>query len=380
MRVKIVKFNKNVFLRDLEYLVNIDSGTRTAEGVAKVADYLIKKYEAAGLTVKRYVFDPLLGPCVEARNHPECDDIDLLLIGHMDTVFPPGTAAARPYREEDGKAYGPGVADMKSGDLLALALVEELQEAGVDLNICIANNPDEEIGSPSADAWLLDLGKKSKFCFDFEPGRAGGDFVKTRKGVQHLTIQMEGIAAHAGVNPDAGASAILEMSRWACHVADMKDELGGTYVNFGVVKGGTVYNMVPNYCECGVDLRFDTMEALEKIHNELYRMAENPYDSRIKVKIDSNGCTPPMITNENSLKLMDLMKEEGKKLGQTFDFIGTGGGSDASRISAAGAATMDACGPVGYHTHNEGEYIVLSSIEERLQILFNVCVRLWGNQ
>ena len=373
-----MKFDKNIFLKDLEYLVNIDSGTKDAEGVTKVADYLTKKYEEAGLTVKQYVFDPALGPCVEARNHPECEDIDLLLIGHMDTVFQKGTATVRPYREEDGKAYGPGVADMKSGDLLALALVEELKEAGVDLKICIANNPDEEIGSPSADQWLLDLGKKSKYCFDFEPGRAGGDFVKTRKGVMHMSITMEGIASHAGINPRGGASAILEMAKWACHFDEMKDYMGGTTVNFGVIKGGTVYNMVPNHCECGVDFRFDTLADLEKIKAEFDRLAEHPYDPRIKVNMVTHGMTPPMTTNENSLKLMDLMVEEGEKLGQSFKFVGTGGGSDASRISAAGAATMDACGPIGYLTHNEGEYILLDSIEERLQLLFNVCVRLWG--
>ncbi|MCR4711247.1 MAG: M20/M25/M40 family metallo-hydrolase, partial [Clostridia bacterium] len=128
----MIQFDMEGFRKDLEYLVNIDSGTGTAEGVAQVADHLAEKYRKLGLTVKRYVFDEKYGPCLEARNHPESEEIDLLLIGHMDTVFPPGTAAARPFRLEGDKAYGPGAADMKAGDLLAVALAENLLRSRPD--------------------------------------------------------------------------------------------------------------------------------------------------------------------------------------------------------------------------------------------------------
>ncbi|MBQ8562939.1 MAG: M20/M25/M40 family metallo-hydrolase, partial [Firmicutes bacterium] len=306
----------------------------------------------------------------------EKEEIDLLIIGHMDTVFSKGTAVQRPFRMDEEKAYGPGTADMKSGDLLAIALVENLLKDGTSLSICFANNCDEEIGSVSSNDWIEKLGKQSRYCLDFEPGRADGSFVKTRKGVQKVVVKMNGISSHAGVNPDSGASAILEMSNWICHFEQFRKTMSGARANFDVIKGGVVYNMIPGYAECEVDIRFDTRADLDEIMDEFKRLQENPFDERVKVVIEREGYTPPMVTNENSLKLMAMMDEEGHNLGQEVKFVGTGGGSDASRVSSAGAATIDCCGPVGMNAHNENEYILLSTIEERLQLLYNVCRKL----
>lgn len=366
-------FDKERFLKEVEYLVNIDSGTGTPEGISQIADFLKQKYENAGFDVKLRTFDPAYGTCVEARNYPEDEEIDLLLIGHMDTVFPKGTAAQRPFRIEGDCAFGPGVADMKSGLLLGAELAEHLIKSRPELRICIANNCDEEIGSSSTKAWLTKLASKSKYCLDFEPGRSDGSFVKTRKGVQRLLIKIQGVTAHAGVNPKDGVSAILEMSNWVCHFAEDGVLEQGTTVNFGVVNGGTVYNMIPGYAEADVDIRFDKEEQLDKVMQEFYRLEKNPFSDKVQVTIEKLGKTVPMITNESSINLMGLMEQEGAKLGQKVAFVGTGGGSDASNASSAGAATMDACGPVGFKAHNEGEYILIYTIEERFQLMVNVC-------
>ena len=375
----MIQFDMEGFRKDLEYLVNIDSGTGTAEGVAQVADHLAEKYRKLGLAVKRYVFDEKYGPCLEARNHPESEEIDLLLIGHMDTVFPPGTAAARPFRLEGDKAYGPGAADMKAGDLLAVALAENLLRSRPDLRICLANNCDEEVGSVSADPWIRRLGAKSRYCLCFEPGRADGSFIKTRRGVQKLLLKAQGIASHAGVNPDGGANAILELAKWICHFEPYCREHPGARANFDVIRGGVVFNMIPAEAECAVDIRFDTLEDLALLMAEFRRLAATPFDARVRMEIIEEGQTPPMVANANSLRLMETMREEGRRLGIKVNFIATGGGSDASRVSASGAATIDCCGPVGTDTHNEKECVHLDTVMDRLTLLYNVCQGLTGN-
>ncbi len=374
----MLQFNKEAYLKDLEFLVNIDSGTRTVEGVKKVADVLSGKYRDMGFRVTQHVFDETLGPCVEAKNHPESEEIDLLIIGHMDTVFGPGTAAQRPFRiDEEGKAWGPGVADMKSGALLGAVLAENLLAADSKLRICFANNCDEEIGSPSSAVWICKLAEKSRYCLDFEPGRADGSFVKTRKGVLKVTVKIQGIASHAGVNPDAGANAVVEAANWITYFETYRQNVKcGARANFDVIHGGKAANVIADYAECEADIRFDTVKDLEQIMKEFRRLQKCPFDSRVTVELEESGYTPPMTVNENSVKLMKLMEEEGQKIGFDAKFIGTGGGSDASRVSSMGTATIDCCGPVGVNIHSDGEYIELNSIEERLKLLYNVCCRL----
>lgn len=364
------------FVNDLAYLVNIDSGTGTPDGVRKVADFLADKYKAAGLRVMLKTFDDIYGPCVEARSHPGDENIDLLLIGHMDTVFPKGTAAKRPFTVEHGIGYGPGVADLKAGLVLGTRLVAKLREECPTLRICVANNCDEEIGSPSSQKWLRALAKKSRYCFDFEPGRPNGSFISSRKGVLHLKVIMRGISAHAGVNPDGGASAVLEMSRWVCHFSQEQFSKEGLHVNFGLVNGGIACNVIPDRVESEVDFRYSTKEQLDKVVKCFEQLKENPFDSRITVDIQEIGHIPPMAINGKSQALMNLFLEEGKKLGNEVTFISTGGSSDASFVSAEGVATVDGCGPIGNNLHSDAEYCLIDTAADRLQLLMNVCKRL----
>lgn len=369
-------FNKEKYLEELEYLVNIDSGTGTASGVEKIADFLVEKYHTLGLTAEKKVFDPKFGPCVEVRNKPDEDTIDLLLIGHMDTVFPEGTAKDRPFRIDGNYAYGPGAADMKSGTLLCTVMAAFILDQRPDLSFCIAHNCDEEIGSVSSDAWLRELSQKTTYCFDLEPGRSDGSFVKTRKGVCRLNLVMHGKAAHAGVNPDAGASAILEMAAWICHFAEPEQMSCGYRVNFGVIKGGSTYNTIPDYAECDIDIRFDSKDDLDAALAEFERLSMQTFNPEVKAEFSAVGHTPAMVVNENSRKMMKIMEEEGCKLGLDVRFVGTGGGSDASRASAQGAAVIDACGPVGFNMHNDKEYFLVDSIECRLRLLMATVKRL----
>ncbi len=372
----MLQFDRDEYLKDLEYLANIDSGTGTAEGVSRVADFLAEKYEKLGLTVTRHLFDERYGPCLEARNYPDCEEIDLLLIGHMDTVFPPGSVAEHPFHIEDGKAYGLGAADMKGGDLLAIVLAEHIMKVRPEMKICFANNPDEEIGSPSADRWLRDLGARSKYCFDFEPGKDGDAFVKTRKGVKFLKLKAHGIAAHAGVNPAAGANAIVELARWTVWYEENRARFPGANANFDVIKGGTATNVIAEEAEISIDIRFTDYDSLNELLAFFREREAAPFDSRVKVEVIPGAETPPMVATEKSLAVMKMMEEEGERLGIPVKFVGTGGGSDASRTSIAGAATIDCCGPTGVKTHNVGEYLILDTIEPRLELLSTVMEKL----
>ncbi|MBQ8563067.1 MAG: M20/M25/M40 family metallo-hydrolase [Firmicutes bacterium] len=372
----MINFNERAFLRELQYLVNIDSGPQCLEGLDKMADFYMEKYGKMGMKVEKKVFDPVHGPCVEVRSHGDEKAIDLLLLCHMDTVFPEGSTARRPFYIAGDKAFGPGVADMKSGSLMACTLTEKLLESRPDLRICVALNCDNEIGAVSSREWLWELARNSRFCLGFECGRPDGSFVKRRKGAAHYSIKMYGKSAHAGIDPRGGASAVLEMANWICRFADFDRLPLDTSLNFGVVQGGSMYNVIPDYAEAKVDIRFQTEEQLEMLTEEIRDLCSCPYNPEIKVSAKCLARSFPMVENEISEKLMAIMEEEGEKLEMEVHFSSSGGASDASIASTAGAGAVDACGPVGFNSHNEKEYILISSIAPRLELLINVCKRL----
>ena len=206
------EFNLEAYLKDVEHLVNIDSGSHNVAGITTVADFFSERFEALGWNVKRHIFRDDLGPTLEMRNG-DFEHIDVLMIGHMDTVFPDGTAAERPFKIEDGKAYGPGAGDMKNGLVTMYYAAKELTElGGLGLNVCIVMNGDEEISSQGSKGLLTELAKKSSACFVYESGRSGGKLVNKRKGLAKYVVEFTGKPAHAGVAPQDGASAIHEMA------------------------------------------------------------------------------------------------------------------------------------------------------------------------
>jgi len=176
------KLDEKAYLNDLEFLVNIDSGTRTVGGIEKIAGFFKSKYEALGFEVITRVFEKSVGPCLEIKNK-SADHFDLLLSGHMDTVFPIGTAKERPFTIKRPKAFGPGVNDMKGSLLMKYYALKGLQEKSLlnGRSLCIALNNDEDIGSPPSKGWLGDLAQQSKTAFILEPARANGALVKLRK-------------------------------------------------------------------------------------------------------------------------------------------------------------------------------------------------------
>src|SRR6266545_2356771 len=263
-------------LASLELLVNRDSGSYSADGVNRVADLCEERLRSGGWTVERVTPRPgageaQLGDLVIGRRQGarpvEAGGRRLLLMAHMDTVFDDGTAAARPFRVEGGRAYGPGVADDKCGLVAGIEAVEVLcDEAAFDdfAGITLACTPDEEIGSPFSKDLLTRLAGEHEIGVGLEAARVNGALVTSRKGISALEIGIQGKAVHAGVRPKEGINAALEAARKAEALQALNDRWQGVTCNVGVIRAGTRPNVVAERAELQLDLRAVTAVDFER--------------------------------------------------------------------------------------------------------------------
>lgn len=361
------------FLSDLEYLVNIDSGTSDPEGVSKVASFFTERFSALGWKVEAKDLHSSVGPCLEITS-PGCGDhYEVMLLGHMDTVFPKGTVAERPFRIEGEKAYGPGVVDMKSGCLFALNLAQDLTQSSEAVpSICIALNSHEEIGSRHARPWIEELAKKSSNVLVLEPARANGDLVNERKGLGRFTVSFHGKAAHAGVEPEKGASATNELAHWILEVHALTDWEKGTNLNAGLISGGTSSNAVAEKAEAVFDLRVKSMDEAERVLARIEELKSNPFTPGVTVQVDGGLTRPPMNPSEETLYLCRKVDAAGEELGLKIGWQATGGGSDGNFSGALGVPTVDGMGPVGGRSHSSDEYLELDTLQQRYAFLKRV--------
>lgn len=364
----------DTFLQDLETIVNIDSGSGHAEGIQQVANFFKERFEALGFAVETPIFDETLGPCLEVRTDGG-DEFDVLLVGHMDTVFPVGTAAQRPFKIEGDRAYGPGVIDMRSCMLLAEAAVSDLLADGRLPRVCIAYNCDEEIGSPSSSAWLSKLAKSSRCVLVVEPARIDGSLVLERKGGSDIEIEFFGKAAHAGVEPQKGHSAITELGHWIGEINGLTDYEKGTTLNVGVIEGGTKVNVVPEYAKASIDFRFRSQEEYERVKTRLDELSAKPFVKDVRVQVKENHLRQPMSPTAKTEKLCKLAERIGREIDLPITWAKTGGGSDGNTTAALGVPTLDGLGPVGGKSHSVDEYLELSSIESRRKLLVELIAR-----
>jgi len=262
------------FLIDLETIVNIDSGSRYVPGLEAVSAFFQKRFQKIGWTTTNYSFDGGKAPCLEAANKPLSGNdsaLDLLFIGHMDTVFEQGTAAARPFSRDEKRAYGPGVCDMKGGLVTMLHIAELLQQNAVaeDITIAMAFNSDEEIGSRGSRPWYESLAAKSRCVFVFEPWRSTGERILQRKGGGNFDVICHGKAAHAGAAPEDGANAVIELAHQILAVKELARGDHGTTVNVTVIEGGTADNVIPDYAKASVDVRIAQADEGHRIFRSL---------------------------------------------------------------------------------------------------------------
>ena len=296
----------------------------------------------------------------------------VVLIGHMDTVFDPGTAAERPFAIDGGVAHGPGVTDMKSGLLAGLyalkAVIEEVGGLPFERVTFIAN-PDEEVGSPSSSPHIRELAADADACLVLECARANGDIVSARKGILDTRITIHGRAAHAGVEPEKGRSAILEAARLTRDLHALNGRWPGVTVNVGKIVGGTRPNVVAERCELEVDVRSVTGEGLDAVGAAVREVAEATEVPDTTVDVTAMVAWRPMEKLARSGRLVEHAQAVAERLGFTVNDTATGGASDANTTSGMGVPSLDGLGPIGGNDHSPAEYLEVDSIVPRTTLV-----------
>jgi glutamate carboxypeptidase len=361
------------FLADLARLVNVDCGSYSPAGVNEIANGVAAEMAANGGRVERVpdaggrYGDTVIGtfdgrPGAGPR---------LLLIGHMDTVFDAGTAAERPFAIRDGIATGPGVTDMKSGLLAGLYAVKVLLAAGPlpYERLTYVANPDEEIGSPSSTPHIREIAAESDVCLVLECARANGDIVSSRKGILDARVMINGRAAHAGVEPEKGRSAILAAADLVTRLHALNGRWEGVTVNVGVIAGGTRPNVVAERCSFEVDVRAVRRADLEAAEAEIRSLL-----GTLAVPDTTAELTPmarwwPMEKLERSGRLVEHAQAIARRLGFEVRDAATGGASDANTTSGMGVPSIDGLGPIGGMDHSPAEYLEVASIVPRTTLL-----------
>jgi glutamate carboxypeptidase len=294
----------------------------------------------------------------------------VLALGHSDTVWPMGTLRTMPFREADGRLWGPGVLDMKAGIAFFVFAAQALRELAIPVpnKVLLQLNPDEEVGSEASRALTEKNAAQSQAVLVLEPGTGLDGKLKTaRKGVGDFTITVKGRASHAGVDFSAGASAVLELARQINLIAGFTREDMGITVNPGVISGGTRTNVVAAEARAGIDirvLRLKDAAGLEKRFREL-----KPFDGRCTIEVSGGLNRPPMERSPGIMKLYQLARRLGAEMDVKVEHSLTGGGSDGNFTAALGIPTLDGLGAVGEGAHAANESILTDRIADRTALL-----------
>ena len=365
------------FIADLETIVNIDSGSHHAPGLKKIADFFQERFQKIGWITTPYSFDGDKVPCLEVANQPLSNDdaaFDLLFLGHMDTVFKKGTAAARPFTMDNNRAYGPGVCDMKGGLVTMLHVAEILQQADIanDVAIAMAFNSDEEIGSRHSRPWYEGLASKSRCVFVFEPWRATGERILHRKGGGNFDVICHGKAAHAGAAPEDGANAVIELAHQILAIKELASIDHGTTVNVTVISGGTADNVIPDYARARVDVRIAVVDEGQRIENGFEALSRAVHTPGVLVEVRGGINRMPMVPSEKTKQLWEQITAIGEAIGIEMTLTTTGGCSDGNYTASLGIPTIDAMGVRGGCVHSEDEYIELDSIVPNMQLMCEI--------
>jgi glutamate carboxypeptidase len=366
------------YLDDLEHLVNIDCGSYTPDGVNEVGRWVATFLSEMGADIDlRPDPEGRFGNTVVATFRGTLHGPRVLLIGHMDTVFDPGTVAERPFRIDAGIATGPGVTDMKSGLLAGLyalkALIAEFDGLPFERLVFIAN-PDEEVGSPSSSAHIRQLAADVDACLVLECARANGDIVSARKGILDTRLAVHGRAAHAGVEPEKGRSAIAEAARLVRDLHALNGRWPGVTVNVGVIRGGTRPNVVAERCDLEVDVRSVTAEGLAAAEAAIREIAAATEVPDATVDAHVTVAWQPMEKLARSGRLVEHAQAVAARLGFEVQDASTGGASDANTTSGMGVPSLDGLGPIGGNDHAPAEYLVVDSIVPRTTLLAGLLI------
>jgi glutamate carboxypeptidase len=374
----------DAMLDALREMVDTDGGSYDKAGVDAVGAQVRRFLEERGIpveTVPRAQFgdclkarveggEPLAGGGGNARR-------SVVLMGHRDTVFPKGEPQRRPFRVEGGRAYGPGVADMKAGLVMNMFVLAAFKRfGGAPAPLLGLFTGDEEIGSPEGREVIESVAREARAVFNSEPGRPSGGIVTGRKGGVFSFFEVEGKAAHSGGNFEAGISAIEELARKVQALHAITDLKRGITVNVGLVSGGQSVNTIAPHATGQIDLRYverpDRDEAMGRIHEIIGRSFVPGTRSRLTIR----GEFLPLTQNVASARLFESYREAAGESGLDVRGEFSGGCADSGFTAAVGAPTLCSVGPVGGKAHSPEEYLEVGSMVPRAQALARAILRI----
>lgn len=369
----------------LEAMVNTDGGSYDKAGVDAVGKIVKDFCEAQGITVEtvkgekhgdclRAVLPHEGAGAVRARGNQAAN---IVLMGHRDTVFPKGEPTRRPFSIRDGRAYGPGVADMKAGLVMNMFVLAAFKKFGGAPGPLVGLfTGDEEIGSPEGRAVIEEEARGARVVFNSEPGRVTGNVVTGRKGGVFSIFEIEGKAAHSGGNFEAGISAIGELAHKIVAIHALTDLKRGITLNIGLVSGGQSVNTVAPSATGQIDLRYVNPADRDEIMGKLQEIIARSYVPGTRAKLTIKGEFLPLTQDEAAAKLFAMYQGAAKDAGLDVKGEFSGGCADSGFTAAQGAPTLCSVGPVGGLAHSPEEFLEIGSFVPRAQALARAVLRL----
>ena len=367
---KAVESFQGDLLTLLDKIVAINSYSHNTQGVAQVAQELSKSLPS-GLTLEntKSSHDEVVWIC----RHGPPNELPILLVGHLDTIFPPGSfdsgvAAHGPH------LLGPGVADMKGGVVVILGALWVLDRLGLlpRISLILALNGDEEIGSPSSAQKLGELARASRLGLVFECGGPEGSVVTSRRGLHRYRLEIHGEAGHSGTHQGAKESAVVELAQQILKLEALNDPQAGISLNVGRVKGGTAVNIIPAEAEAELEVRFFEEQKGDEIDKKIRTVARATPQSKLKITLTKRHGRPPMVCNQAISHLYQAAARTAKKIDLELPEEARGGASDANFLAATNLPTLDGLGPVGEMDHSKNERILKNSLFQRVALLVHL--------
>lgn len=359
-------------------LVNVDCGTANKAGVDSVANKLEAILQGLGFKTRQVQFakagNMLIG---------ELGDLTkpfVILTGHMDTVFKDGTAAERPFKIVDGKAYGPGCLDMKGGIVIFLSALKALLAQGYKehpIKVILAGDEENGHANSNADEVFMAESKGAFAAFNFETGFEDGGLVVERKGVWQFTLEAYGRSAHVGNDPENGRSAIIEICHKALDINALTDWETGCTFNVGIIEGGTVSNAVPAYAKIKCDMRYNDYKYVAEMKKKVQAIADKQYVPDTKTVFTSLTEFRNMQEVAGTETLFELVRAAAVEMGLPAPKPkAVGGGSDSAYTTAVDVPTICAMGVQGARNHTAEEYAVVSTLYDRAKLLVAVLTKI----
>ncbi|WP_122421689.1 M20/M25/M40 family metallo-hydrolase [Pseudomonas viridiflava] len=369
--LKKAETEQTAYLETVRQLVDVDTGTGQAPGLKTISALLVERLKALGAEVSTTPATPSAGDNIVGTIKGSGTRSFLLMV-HYDTVFGPGTAAKRPFKQDGVRAYGPGVADAKGGVAMILHSLKLLQEEGFkDFGtLTVLFNPDEETGSSGSKKIIAELARQHDYVFSYEPPDKDAVTVATN-GINGVILDVKGKSSHAGSAPEAGRNAAIELAHQMLQLKDLGDPAKGTTVNWTLIKGGEKRNIIPSSASAEADMRYSDLSESDRVIADAQRIVQKKLIDGTEVSVRLEKGRPPLAKNPGSEQLAKTAQTLYGKIGRNIEPIAMRFGTDAGYAYVPGSekpAVLETMGVVGAGLHADDEYIELSSIAPRLYL------------